>query len=222
MDKPNLIPSLKLILAAFAGGMVLSLLELMNMARAHENIADPYFFLGMFIAGLLGIVGLVISRSKDLGGAVTAGISAPQILAGITKAGAVTSTVFFSIIAPPVYAQDSSEVIDSVTITIIAETDRPLSVRPVNAKGGYFLTDSLKITVAKKEGLVFSGENAYTETLNLENVNEEITVRAKILAPVQQKSKGLLRGLFAQQVADPNPNPAHIELEIMKEKVIEK
>lgn len=221
MDKPSLIPSLKLIFAAFGGGMVLSLLELMNMARAHENVADPYFYLGMFIAGILGIVGLLVSRSKDLGGAVTAGISAPQILAGIAKAGAVTQTVFFSIVAPPVYAQEPV-VTDTVTVTIIAETDRPISVRPETSKGGYFLTDTLQVKVPRNQTLIFSGGDVGSSSIGFDGTRDSVMVRAKVITHVQkQQKKNIWRGMFAQQMAEPDPDPARIELEIIKKAVEE-
>ena len=61
----RLLPSFDLIISAFIGGIVLSLMELMSMCTHHENIGDPYFYVGMLIAGFLGIVGLLVSRSKD-------------------------------------------------------------------------------------------------------------------------------------------------------------
>ena len=71
------LPPKELIFFAFIGGIVLSLLELANILASRQNIFDLYFWGGAFVAGLIGIVGLFVSQTKDIGGAISAGIMAP-------------------------------------------------------------------------------------------------------------------------------------------------
>jgi hypothetical protein len=90
-------PSKELIISAFLGGIVLSLLEMMNACFNHKNIFDLYFFGGMFFAGILGIFGLLVSQTRDIGGAVTAGIAAPQLIGGMAKVGGIVQTTLLAI-----------------------------------------------------------------------------------------------------------------------------
>jgi hypothetical protein len=214
----DFIPSIDRTLAAFAGGMVLSLLELANMCKNHENIGDPYFYLGMLIAGVLGIIGLVVSRSKDLGGAVTAGIAAPQVLAGIAKTGAVAHTVFFSSLIPCAYAQPPAFIPsqDSVTMTIVAESDRPLEVRPMHEKGGYFLEDTLVVRMPKNETIVFSGMGVEPVSLNFPaGDSDQAVIKATLIQEKKKVRKGLLRGMFAQQMGNAQEEKGRLELRVI-------
>ncbi len=62
------LPAKELIIAAYCGGIITSLLELANMlaSRAHDEIFDPYFWVGALVAGIIGVLGLFVSQTKDI------------------------------------------------------------------------------------------------------------------------------------------------------------
>ena len=122
-------PMWQFLLASFCGGMLLSALELFHMFTRKEA-PDIYFFGGMIMAGIIGMAGPFLSRVSDIGGALTSGIAAPQLLGSIGKAatgvaqasvwtsptlfyaGIIKSVVTqigitFALVASPVHAQPS-------------------------------------------------------------------------------------------------------------------
>jgi hypothetical protein len=209
MRLKNLIPSIELTLAAFAGGMVLSLLELMNMCTHHENISDPLFYMGMLIAGILGILGMIISRAKDIGGAVTSGIAAPQLLAGIAKTGVVQAALMLN---SPVYAQPAPYMPakDSISVTIVSESDNKiLQVQPVHDTTKYFLNDTLRMRVPSNESIVLSGKNVNSATW--EFTGAKTSAMVWVSSKQVKNNSDFFRGLFAQQV---QKSEAKYELEL--------
>lgn len=168
------LPPKELIIASFCGGITMSLLELMNMFAAHENVFDPYFWGGAFIAGLVGIIGLFVSRAKDIGGAITSGIAAPQILGGMTKI-VPTTLALISLHASPSYANMS----DSISVTTIVEgTYKVLEIKPINSNRGILLRDTTIIKIPINDSLEIIGDQYETIhfSLNKDTVKNEETI----------------------------------------------
>jgi len=191
------LPAKELIISAFFGGMVLSVLELMNACFRHENIFDPYFFGGMAFAGLLGVFGLFISQTKDIGGAITAGIAAPQLIGGIAKTGgAVTSAALSIFMGSTLYAQNA----DSIVVTTFIESKNTLRVETSEGKS-FFVQDSMKFKLARNETIVIKDENTTSDIINFNDMEKDSVIlelnSRKFI--VQEKSQNFFRGLFAQQ-----------------------
>jgi len=100
----------EVIIGGFIGGSVMSLFELLNIISVKDPI-DIYFFIGMVVAGIIGIIGTVISSAKDIKSAITAGIAAPTLLGGAIKSAPIVTSACISLMGSPVYA-DSSNIYD--------------------------------------------------------------------------------------------------------------
>ncbi len=95
----------------------------------------------MLVAGIIGVLGLFISQAKDIGGAVTSGVAAPQLLSGIAKATPIVSSLIFSPFVSTTYAQEPSN--DSIEIvTIVEGTEHILELKSVDSKKSHFLKDT--------------------------------------------------------------------------------
>lgn len=203
-------PQKELIISAFFGGMVLSMLELMNMLFNKEMV-DGYYLGGMFVAGILGVFGLLVSQTKDLGGAITAGIAAPQILGGFAKTtGVVKSVTFFflSLSGGEAYAMEEPEKVlstDSVYVVAVAEkSDEILEIICNDSKVNYYLKDKIIFRVPKNEEIIVSSREAYMP-VTFENLSKDtILMTVKVLErkpQIQQaRSSKVFRGIFAQEV----------------------
>jgi len=165
------LPAKELILFAFIGGIVLSLLELANMLASHQNIFDLYFWGGMIIAGLIGVIGLLLSQTKDIGGAITAGIAAPQLLGGITNIAPTVVTFLFNSIVTPVYAQtDTTQMMenDSIEIVIVLKGSNEI-LELSTQQYTNFIKDTTIMKIHKDEQLSISGKNVDDIKINFED-----------------------------------------------------
>jgi hypothetical protein len=114
----------KIILGGFLGGATVSLLELMAAINAKEyGMVSLFFLLGLIVSGVIGIIGVLIMSPKDIKHAVTTGIAAPSILAGLVKSKVVAATAVavFYVVSPPVYAGDT----DGTAVEIKVEKPKP-------------------------------------------------------------------------------------------------
>lgn len=216
-------PSKELILCAFLGGTAMSLLELMNMFVERENVLDPYFYGGMLIAGLIGIFGLLLSQAKDIGGAITAGIAAPQVLGGLTK---VAPTVAALLTAPigTAYAEDIFQMPDSLEITtIVVGEHRLIEIKPLNSRKGLLLRDTTYIKVPAGDTLEIVGDQyeAIRFCLKKSNKDREITIRIRVKKEkITHKQLNepafdrLLRGMFGNSHRKGKKHFQRLELSI--------
>lgn len=220
-------PSKEIIICAFLGGIVVPLLELMNMFVSRENVLDPYFYGGMLIAGVIGIIGLLVSQVKDIGGAIAAGIAAPQVLGSLTKVG---PTVVALLTAPigTAYAQgDTIPVLDSLEITTIVEgTYKVLEIKPLNSRRGILLRDTTVVKVPAGDSLEIIGEgDAVHFYLDKNTGNKKITIKIKVREQIVQQEQSSLnrmfRGVFGNSHRKEPAIIQRLELSI-EEKPIEK
>lgn len=204
-------PQKELIISAFCGGMILSLLELANMCAKHENIFDVYFYIGMFVAGVIGIFGLLLSQTKDIGGAITAGMAAPQLLAGLTKTGNVVNAAALAIMGT-VYAQDIN---DTLIVQVVLENKNEIYQIKTTNDQFFDVNDSLTFSLPRNDAIIVSSNGTTSELITFKDVNVdtitlEINYRRQIMQ--QQRSKSILRGLFAQQYVQEQTEPDKIEI----------
>lgn len=204
-------PQKELIISAFSGGMILSLLELANMCVKHENILDPYFYVGMLIAGIIGVFGLLLSQTKDIGGAITAGMAAPQLLAGLSKAGSVVKAAAL-IVTGVVYAQN---VTDTLIIRIALENQNEVYQVKTTSGQIFDVKDSLVFSLSRNDAIIISSNGITSDLITFKDISVdtitlEIDYRRQIVQ--QQRSKSLLRGLFAQQYVQEQVEHDRIEV----------
>jgi len=218
------LPSKELIIAAFCGGTVVSLLELMNMFASHDNVFDPYFWGGMITAGIIGVLGLFISQAKDIGGAITSGIAAPQLLGGMVKAVPVMVSIL-SMHAAPIYADNT----DSIKVTTIIEgTYKILEIKSLNTNKGLLLRDTMIIKLPTEDSLEIIGDQyqGIKFSIRKDTVDKEILIRIKpsdqyISLKNTDPVQSLLRGAFGHIFRKEKTQIQKLELSI-EEKLIER
>lgn len=222
-------PPKELLLCAFLGGMSMSLLELANMFAEHDNVLDPFFYGGMLIAGLIGVFGLLLSQAKDIGGAITAGIAAPQVLGGLTKVAPTVAVLLTSPVGTA-YADDTIQMPDSLVITtIVIGEHRLIEMRPLNSKKGLLLRDTTIVKMPAGDSLEIIGDQyeAIHFFLEKSRKNREITVvvrvrEEKIMHQQQQNEPALnrvLRGVFGNSHRKEKKCFQRLELSI-EEKIV--
>jgi hypothetical protein len=192
-DKP---PMWALIIAAFSGGIVLQMAELMGMMHRHEA-ADMFFFGGMLVAGAMGIGGLFLAGATSLRSAVAAGISAPQLLGGIMKAVPATALLLNNVMAP-VYAQPTT--IDSVKVTVEVEsTLTGVTISTLDGSWSAKVQDGIKLTIPKVDSLKASmDEETVVFPLNIDTADSKSVL--KITTQHTTNGPGsFLRGLLGQR-----------------------
>lgn len=201
--KPNIfggdgakVPMWALIVAAFSGGIVLQMAELMGMMHHHEA-ADIFFFGGMLVAGAMGIGGLFLAGATSVRSAVSAGISAPQLLGGIMKAVPATAMMLNNMVAP-VYAQLTT--VDSVKVTV--EVESTLTGVTISTMDGSWLVqvqDGMKLTIPLVDSLRATTEGASVVfPLRVDSADFRNTLRIT----TQHSTNGpgsFLRGLLGQR-----------------------
>lgn len=179
-----------LILCAFMGGIILSLTELASMFKSKEA-PDFYFFGGMLIAGIIGIVGFFIAGAESFRTAFVSGVSAPQLLGGLVKIGTTSSqtlSMFLSIVSTDVCAQPN---VDSVNVQIIVQNMKQVEVKTNDTL--YIVKDSMKTRIPYQRDIIVTHDNI-SDTVKMNKVDETTITVSKNSA-----WSNLLRGLLAQQ-----------------------
>ncbi len=202
------LPQKELILFAFIGGIIISLLELTHMLANRENVFDPFFWGGAIVAGLIGVIGLLLSQTKDIGGAITAGMAAPQLLSGITNVAPAAMTFIFNSIVTPVYAQDDVQMLqqpDSIEIVVIVEgTNKILELN--SGPNQSFVKDTAHLKIQKDEKFSISGDNMEDVNISFDDAltnvakdtSKEYIVKVNVVeyVPQQKRQQSFLRGLL--------------------------
>lgn len=196
----------QLVLAAACGGMCLSISELMGMVT-NKEVIDGYFFLGMLIAGVLGIGGFFAVGANSIRTAFVAGVSAPQILAGLTKAvpagakalgGVVLSSIAFAQ-APVASVND--------TINVLLLVDGIDSVQINSSKGITTVGDSSNLSLIFGDTVMVRGTGISTATFVADTGVK--AVRIKVYSSFKES---LMRGLFAQQATKSERQKVSVEI----------
>ncbi len=222
------LPAKELIIAAFCGGIVTSLLELANMlaSRAHDEIFDPYFWVGFIVAGIIGVLGLFVSQAKDLGGAITSGVAAPQLLGGLGKVAPTVVSLLFAPLNTPVYAGEDFQ--DSITVKTIVEGNyKVLEIRPVNStQKGVLIRDTMTVKLPTGDLEIYGDDHEGIQfCIDKDTVNEkEVVVRIRATDHVVQKEQHhpiqrILRGAFGHRKEKKKTKKLELTVE---EKPIEK
>jgi hypothetical protein len=197
-----------LISCAFVGGIILPLTELSSMFKTKE-LPDLYFFGGMLVAGVIGIVGFFIAGAESFRTAFVSGVSAPQLLGGLVKIGstsAQTLSMFLSIVSTDVYAQQP---VDSVSVNVFVKNLEQVEIKANDTL--YIINDSLKTKIPYQKTIVISHNNVH-DTVRLNNVDSsDITVSKNTT-----NWENLLRGLFARQ-QDSKSNDFNVSVKEFKE-----
>ncbi len=197
----------KFMLYAILGGMVLSLLELVEIAKTGDQCNFPMFFLGMGASGVIGLVGyLIVAPVTNNRSALVAGIAAPQIVGGLTKTGDalfVSASLLFSPMMPNAYAQDAPEtqpaVVDSVAVTIIAEPSEA-KIRVITPSGkAYLLRETTVFRMPSGSRLEFVSSGYQTAIYDIPSATEVSGICLRVSAPQSEAAKSFLRGVFAQR-----------------------
>lgn len=197
----------------------MSLLELLNMLTSKESMGDVYFYLGMFVAGLVGVIGLLVSQSRDIGGAITSGIAAPQLLGGLAKTatGAATQTgalfnaaevVLCFLLAPfggDAYAQEPVQMVqpDSVVVKTVVKSEHALEVK-TKSGGKQYVKDTLELKVAADDTIHIEGQSVPVSEYTVQKNGKAMMVTVEKKNRVVKSRKGsLLRGMFGHQEIHP-------------------
>ena len=179
-----------LLLAAFFGGICLSLSELMQMLTAHEGL-DLYFFGGMFVAGLMGIGAFILAGADKIKTAFTSGVAAPQLLGGLVKAGTagVKAASVFAI--STVYAQG----VDSTKVNIqLNGVEQEVMLQSLDGRQSYPVSDSCVIVVPNQDSMVIVGVGFVPQKVKVNYGND-----TQLKISIEPSKNGFVRGLFAQQ-----------------------
>lgn len=222
------LPPKELIIAAFCGGTVTSLFELANMLSSHENIIDIYFWAGALIAGIIGVLGLFVSQAKDIGGAITSGVAAPQLLGGMAKITPTVISLLLSPIITPIYAGE--EKIDSVEITTIVEKGKIYEIKPLRDTGKTILIrDTMTFMVPKgdmvlyKNGVKKAQFKINTDTTHTEETIIKINTTTQTKKPDDHKKPTfrLLRGVFGHVFRKETITEKKVEINIEQKPITE-
>jgi hypothetical protein len=197
-------------LSAFAGGAVLSIMELAAMFQKKE-VPDMFFFGGMAIAGIMGIIGYVISKAASKSdhstvNAFMSGIAAPQFLGGLVKIGSTTATAVSMMFFPSAYAGTTHK--DSVNVVAIVQG---LDSAELQVKGKtYKILDVTKLVIQKQDSITIIG-NGFSKKIAMPKKKEfilkiEMKDQAVTVTETQKEQKvfqgkymNMMRGMFAQK-----------------------
>lgn len=190
----------------------MSLLELLNMLSTKEGMGDIYFYSGMVVAGVIGIIGLFVSQAKDIGGAITSGIAAPQLLGGLAKSATnigsqtaafgKTAEIVLCFLMAPFGGDAYAATPDSVTIKTVVKSQHALEVK-TNGRSQY-VKDTTDIKVAADDTLNIEGQKVSVAdyTVDKNKGAMMVTIEKKNRVVVSKKGQ-LLRGLFGHQEVYP-------------------
>ena len=194
------------LLAAFCGGMALSVLELLNILTQHPQNLNIYFFAGMIVAGCIGLgVSFFLKGDTSKDSAFFTGIAAPQLLGAIVKTGSTaTQVAFFSQLSflPMAYAGTTDVVIeDSTTIEITVKgTTQPVTVQNVHTKKEYVIEPNEPTKIPYSDSLKITSKSTQNKDIN---VNKKYiidnTKKLDVVVITKQRTKGFFQGIFAQQ-----------------------
>lgn len=197
----------QLVLAAFCGGICLPISELMKML-SNKEVADVFFFGGMALAGVIGIAGFFATGATNARTAFVAGVSAPQILAGIAKvvpAGAKAISAI--ILGSMVYAQPPVVVPkDSANVLIIMEGKDSLQVK--SDKKTYTVGDSTRLVLKAMDTVVVGGFMVEPAAFVPDSGKQTVKLSVKATS----SKSNFMRGLFAQQAETPEKQKIIIEI----------
>jgi len=229
------LPPKELIFFAAVGGTVLPLLELANMLASRQNIFDPFFWGGAVVAVIIGVIALFVTQTRDIGGAISAGMMAPQLLNGIVSIAPVAGAFLLELVATPVYAQIDMVQMEKDSIGIMVVVESKNHVLELNAEQKTnFVKDTMHLKIHKDGKLSISGKNIDNFDVNFEEElnrikndstgNKEYVVKVNVVEyvpqqQVQQNNKNkFLRGLFGGEKYRKKPQ-IHSKLEVSVEKV---
>ena len=215
--------SIQLILAAFLGGMLLSILELYSMLQNKEHI-DSYFLGGMVIAGFIGIVGYILSNPDNARAAILAGVSAPQLLGGLKNAAVASSeatmsflktaplyaSMFIGLLFPSAHAKPVV-VPDSISVIISVYGSEYITIKTIDSI--FVVSGIAKLEIKKQDSIIvavpgidpstiYFYETSDTGGVKIDKNKKEFVIKISVdEVQVQQKSKSgsFFRGMFAQQ-----------------------
>jgi len=199
------------ILSAFAGGAVLSIMELADMFQKKE-VPDLFFFGGMVIAGIIGIIGYIISKAASSSvhstvNAFMSGIAAPQFLGGLVKVGATTTTAVAMMFLPIAYAAPAK---DSIKVVAVVQG---IDSAEIHVKGKtYKISDITKLVIPKQDSITITGKG-FSEKIAMPKKKEfilKIEMKDQGIPQAQQdeqkkqdvfegKYLSIMRGIFAQK-----------------------
>ena len=184
------------------------------MWKSKEN-PDIYFFGGMLIAGVLGVVGYLVFGAPTSRTAFASGISAPQLLGGLVKAGAggisSSSSVGFLVklgavlaqfismtLMPPAFAGTADSikvvaVVQGIDTAVIVVGDRE-----------YKISDVTKLTIPRKDSITVVGEG-FSQRIPVKKSKDMVLkvwvekVKVKEQKMFDGKYRKIMRGIFAGQ-----------------------
>jgi len=194
------------LLAAFCGGMALSVLELLNVITQHPQDLNIYFFAGMAIAGFVGLgVSFFLKGDTSKDSAFFTGIAAPQLLGAVVKTGStVTQVAFYSQLSffPMAYAGTTDVVIeDSTTIEITVKgTTQSVTIQNIYTKEEYTIKPNVPTKIPYSDSLKIRSNSAQNKDVS---VNKKYIVdntkKLDVVVIPKQRTNSVFHGLFAQQ-----------------------
>ena len=210
------------LLLGFAGGTFFSWLQMAEKFKLHET-PDVYFFLGMLVAGVIGIFGVATSRARDMGGAIASGISAPQILGGGTKliASAPVKEGVTWLLAPllsiaTAQPLETVKVDDSVHVkAIVTGTDQALKLKSLDDKQTYLMADTIEFSIKKQDSMAILGAAFPVKLIEIPANEDSITINVKVQHEVSRKNT-FFEGLFAQHYRHKKEVLRKMEVEVKK------
>lgn len=185
-----------LALAAFAGGMVLPMTELLHMLN-NKEVVDLYFMGGMLVAGIIGLGGLLVAGATNIRTAFVAGVSAPQLLGGLSKvvpAGAKAALILFS--TQTAYAESApADTLKKDSVMVMVRMGGLDSAQVSSGDKVHPVGEATMLKLPKGDTIMVFGQGVEPQTAVL---GEK---RVQILRIVSDQTKSnFLRGMFAQQV----------------------
>jgi hypothetical protein len=188
----------QLITSSFSGGIALSLMELYQMFNNKEP-ADLFFFGGMLIAGLIGIIGYVLASAENTRSAFLAGVSAPQLLGGIVKAGSKGIQTISLILCTSVYAQPNDSTYVIVNLNGVNKSE-------IYFNDTLFIADSQnnKLRVKYQDSIIVKA-GSESKVISLNKDTTFISIKSET-TQVQTKTSRLFRGIIAQKVFEREKN----------------
>lgn len=183
----------QLLLAAFCGGMCLSLSELMGMI-AKKEMVDMFFLMGMVLAGVIGIGGFFAVGASSIRTAFVAGVSAPQILGGIAKAAPTAAKALSMLLAGSIAYAQPPQVVDSAKVTVVIEGYSD-SLQVKCGDKVYTVGDSSKVVLPARATAIVSGFMIQPSSFVLDTGAQTLKLSVRSMS----SKANFMRGLFAQQ-----------------------
>jgi len=178
----------QLILSAFIGGIVLSLIELTNMFKQKES-PDIFFFGGLLIAGIIGIVGYFMTGANDVRTAFVSGVSAPQLLGGIVKIGSAGAQAV-SLLFAPMNAYAQTPTVDTVNVLVLSQFN---NVKIKTNDTVFVVNDSNKIKMKYQDSITIFVDNI-PKKVELQKTSNTITIKKS-----NSNFSKFFRGMIAQK-----------------------